>query len=97
MKKKELWFFVYVLITIPLFVSCATLYEDPPQVTRGYDTPVSYKDGRHPGVDFKLNAGTPIISCADGVVKWIIDESDKPYSYGLFVIIEHGEYANKNL
>lgn len=95
MKRRYLLVSVLVLLTVPVVLSCATFYKEPPQFYRGFATPVSYKDGKHPGVDFGVRPGTPIIACADGIVTSIIDESDTSYSYGLFVIIEHGEYASK--
>jgi len=95
MKRRDLLISALVLLIVPLVLSCATFNKKPPRVTKGFATPVSYKDGKHPGVDFGVRAGTPIIASADGTVKWILDESDKPYSYALFVIIEHGHYAGK--
>jgi murein DD-endopeptidase MepM/ murein hydrolase activator NlpD len=40
----------------------------PTPVTRPRGIPVPYGEGRHPGIDYEIPAGTPIIAVSDGEV-----------------------------
>jgi len=74
-----------------LVCSCATC--GPFDVGNSYGAPVPYGEGRHPGIDFDIKIGTPIIAASDGVVVYI-GEPDSKYQHGggIFVGILQGEY-----
>jgi murein DD-endopeptidase MepM/ murein hydrolase activator NlpD len=44
-----------------------------PYVSKDYGEPVVYGEGKHPGIDFQISVGTPIIAAADGRVVWVGD------------------------
>jgi len=46
--------------------SCSTGFRLIPDY--GYGRPVDYGEKIHPGLDYDLKVGTPIIACADGRV-----------------------------
>jgi murein DD-endopeptidase MepM/ murein hydrolase activator NlpD len=75
-----------------LFVSsCAT--HGPFYVGYPYGASVPYGEGRHPGIDFDISKGTPIIACSDGEVVYIGEPDAKErHGGGIFVEISHGEY-----
>lgn len=84
--KMMLFFFLSVLL-----ISCAT--HGPFYIGNPYGTPVPYGEGRHPGIDFDLRIGTPIIAASDGVITYIEEpDSNKSYGGGIFVGIIHGEH-----
>ncbi len=89
---KELKKLLFCLIlTVFLGSSCAT--HGPFYVGNPYGSPVSYGEGRHPGIDFDIRIGTPIIASADGVITYIGEpDSKERYGGGFFVGITHGEY-----
>jgi len=83
-------FFCLILIVF-LASSCAT--HGPFYVGIPYGAPVSYGEGRHPGIDFDISIGTPIIACSEGEVIYIGEPDAKErYGGGIFVGISHGEY-----
>jgi len=85
-------FFCMILIVL-LSASCTT--HGPFYVGNPYGAPVSYGEGRHPGIDFDIRIGTPIIASSDGVVIYIGESGSKePWSGGIFVGISHGEHFN---
>jgi len=56
---------LFSLIFFPLFLaSCAI----PTSVTRPHGAPVPYGEGRHPGIDYEIPIGKPIIAVSDGMV-----------------------------
>ncbi len=64
----------------------------PFYVGNRFGYPVSYGEGRHPGIDFNISVGTPVIAVSDGRVD-VIDEPDRRERYGggFYVRIFHGE------
>lgn len=73
--------------------SCAT--HGPFYVGNPYGAPVSYGEGRHPGIDFDIRIGTPIIATSDGDVIYIGEpDSRERYGGGFFVGVSHGEHFN---
>jgi len=86
---KQLFF--CVIITVFLASSCAT--HGPFYFGHPYGAPVPYGEGRHPGIDFDISNGTPIIACSDGKVFYIGEPDAKErYGGGIFVGLSHGEY-----
>ena len=62
-------------------------------VFRFYGDLAPYGEGRHPGVDFDLPIGTPIIAASDGIVTLVYPGScGKMYVGGCSVSIKHGEH-----
>ncbi len=51
-----------------------------------------YKSGSHSGVDFRAAVGTKLMSAASGTVVGVGDTDSQPgcYSYGKWILIEHG-------
>jgi len=85
--------FFCLILNALLASSCAT--HGPFYVGNPYGAPVSYGERRHPGIDFDIRIGTPIIASSDGVVIYIGEPDSKElYGGGIFVGISHGEYFN---
>lgn len=84
---------LFCLILNFLFVSsCAT--HGPFYVGIPYGAPVSYGERLHPGIDFDISIGTPIISASDGVVTLIGEPDTKdPVRGGISVGITHSEHS----
>jgi len=85
--------FFYLILNALLASSCAT--HGPFYVGNPYGAPVSYGERRHPGIDFDIRIGTPIIASSDGVVIHI-GEPDYKESWrgGIGVGISHSEHSN---
>ena len=90
------------IITIFVFLTgCSTVaerpaeiphYESPPRVAYGFALPVDYGDNKHPGLDYRLRLGTPIIASASGKVTWKgIPCPNSPSCGGEFIYIESSE------
>jgi murein DD-endopeptidase MepM/ murein hydrolase activator NlpD len=61
------------------------------QIDYPYGIPVSYGEGRHPGIDVTLSRGTPIIAASDGDVLRVGDPCPlESYCGGIFVLVQHG-------
>ena len=61
-----------------------------PYIGNGYGVPISYGEGKHPGIDYDVLRGTPIIACSDGIVNWIGSSVVKTNSGGgHFVTVRH--------
>ena len=88
---KKLIFFL--ILNGLLASSCAT--HGPFYVGNPYGARVIYGEGLHPGIDFDISVGTPIIASSDGVVIHI-GEPDYKESWrgGISVVISHGEHFN---
>jgi len=68
--------------------SCTPFY-----ISKNYGDPVVYGEGRHPGVDFEIPNGTPIIAAADGVGVWILTPcKGQGWCGGYTVWLRHGNY-----
>jgi murein DD-endopeptidase MepM/ murein hydrolase activator NlpD len=84
---------VYFTLIILLLVSCTTVYKTPPPVGYQYGAPVPYGERNHPGIDYSIPIGTPVIAASDGEVMFVLEsERDKPWGGGLFVGVRHGNY-----
>lgn len=78
-----------------LTYSCAAYI--PFRLGNLHGDPVSYGEGRHPGIDFDIRSGTPIIAVADGIVidigEW---DSKERYGGGIGVRVSHGDHFESN-
>jgi murein DD-endopeptidase MepM/ murein hydrolase activator NlpD len=70
-----------------------TIYDgSPPILTRYGQAGVPYGNGRHPGIDYGIPIGTPIIAVSDGTVFYVGKPyNDKPYGGGFGVAIKHAD------
>jgi hypothetical protein len=85
--------FFCLILNILLTSSCAT--HGPFIVGNPHGGIVQYGEGRHPGIDFSISNGTPIITPSDGVVFYIGEpDSKERWGGGIFVGISHGEHFN---
>lgn len=87
-------FYYYLLICILFLFSCQTISTF--RISNPYGAKVSYGDGRHPGIDYDIRRGTPIIAASNGVVVYVGD-ADCPkelHCGGFFVEVRHGENFN---
>lgn len=82
----------FCLILTGLFASsCAT--HGPFYVGNPYGASVSYGEGRHPGIDFDISRGTPIIAPSDGEVIYVGDPCPgERHCGGIFVALRHGDH-----
>lgn len=66
-------------------------------VSKPFGAPAPYGERRHPGNDFNVPEGTPIIAAADGVVKKIKTPCpNEPYCGGFFLQIKHVDGQSGN-
>lgn len=87
MKNLRFWLLLSILLTY----SCST--HGPSYVDYPYGASVSYGEGRHPGIDFNLKRGTPIIAVSDGEVIYVGDPCPgERHCGGIFVGIRHGDH-----
>ncbi len=87
--------FCSVILNALLVSSCAT--HGPFYVGNRHGSPVSYGDGRHPGIDFNISTGTPIIAVSDGIVISRAEpDSGERYGGGFQVRISHGKNMDTN-
>jgi len=84
----------YVLIlTVLLLSSCATKGSDNFSRGNPYGAPRPY--GRHPGIDFMVSMGTPVIAPADVEVAYTRNnDGPQPWQGGFTVEVSHGEHFN---
>lgn len=82
-----------LVLSILLAAGCTT--HGPFYVGNPYGAPVSYGERRHPGIDFNLSRGTPIIATSDGEIIYVGDPCPgEPYCGGIFVAIQNGDHFN---
>jgi murein DD-endopeptidase MepM/ murein hydrolase activator NlpD len=83
--------FCFLILIGVLASSCAT--HSPFYVGIPYGAPVIYEEKLHPGIDFNINVGTPIIASSDGVVTFIGEPNHKDsWRGGISVVISHVEH-----
>ena len=79
-----------------LILSCDTQKPSsaiPFHVCKQYGAPVSYGEGYHPGIDFEIIQGTPIIAATEGEVSFVGDsDPEVSFSGGIFVRVQNAQY-----
>lgn len=72
------------------------IYEGSPPIGNWYGKPVvEHSEGLHPGIDYDIPTGTPIIAVSNGTVFKIVNpllELNDPKGEGFFVFIQHEDY-----
>lgn len=69
------------------------MYKGSPPIGTQYGAHVPYGEGQHPGIDYSIPIGIPIIAASDGKVVSVLEsERDKPWGGGLFVTVKHENY-----
>lgn len=79
--------YVFYIILAIFLSSCATPTLGPFSVGKPYGGSAPYGEGIHPGIDFDISTGTPIIAVSDGNVVYI-REIQGPEN-GIFVNVWH--------
>jgi murein DD-endopeptidase MepM/ murein hydrolase activator NlpD len=89
--------FILMALVASLNLSCSAIKEGRPRIGVGYGAPVKYGEGRHPGLDYSIPKGTPIIACSDGKVVSIRERNDPtdPGKGGFYVFLEHYDEVSK--
>jgi murein DD-endopeptidase MepM/ murein hydrolase activator NlpD len=73
-----------LIICLALASSCTT--HGPFYVGNPYGAPVPYGERRHPGIDFNIKTGTPVIAATDGIILYIKGSySQNPWDGGICV------------
>jgi murein DD-endopeptidase MepM/ murein hydrolase activator NlpD len=82
-----------LLFGIFLIWSCDThkpSSDVPFYIYKHYGAPVYYGEGCHPGIDFEVSQGTPIIAATDGEVIFVGDsDPEANYSGGILVRVQN--------
>ncbi len=94
---KQLSLFILIFICVSC-ISCAELkpiiYTSPEQVYigKGYGPGNSapYGEGIHPGIDYNVRTGTPILAVSDGIVGYV--GYPQGQENGITIVIIHGDY-----
>jgi len=90
-----------LILIIPLICACATTTPGPFHFGQPYGAPVQYGEGRHPGIDFNIPIGTPIIAASDGEIikvsspgapERIGPKSKDILGGGIFVAVQNGDH-----
>ena len=70
-----------------------TIYDGSPPIQTGYgQAGVPYGSGRHPGIDYGIPIGTPIIAVSDGTVFYVGKPyNDNGWGGGYGVAIKHAD------
>lgn len=91
--KGLIYFFIFEFF---LLCSCDTqkVSSDIPfHITKQYGAPVSYGEGSHPGIDFDISPGTPIIAATEGKVLTVGDsELELWHGSGIFVRVQNAPH-----
>ena len=87
-------YYFYLLISSLFLFSCQA--SSPFRIGNQYGAKVSYGNGRHPGIDYEIGRGTPIIAASYGEVVYVGDADcpKKIHCGGFFVEIRHGDHFN---
>ncbi|MGE4298572.1 MAG: M23 family metallopeptidase [Desulfovibrionaceae bacterium] len=76
-----------------LLSSCVTpAMQGPFVVGKPYGGPAPYAEGIHPGIDYAIPTGTPVVAVADGSIVYILPVEGP--ENGLFVRMTHGGAFN---
>jgi len=70
-----------------------SMYEELAPILRGYGQKgLPYGDGRHPGIDYEIPIGTPIVAVSDGIIVAIgAPYKDKIFGGGVAVVLKHAD------
>jgi len=86
----------WLIFGIFLIWSCDTQKPSsaiPFHVCKQYGAPVSYSEGSHPGIDFEINQGTPIIAATEGEVSFVGVSGPEVSSVGgIFVRVQNAQH-----
>jgi len=62
-------------------------------ICKQYGAPVSYNEGGHPGIDFEISKGTPIIAATEGEVSYVgVSGPEVSYSGGIFARVQNAQH-----
>jgi murein DD-endopeptidase MepM/ murein hydrolase activator NlpD len=81
--------YVFYLILAILLSSCAAATPGSFAVDKSWGGSAPYGQGIHPGIDYGIGTGTPIIAVSDGIVI-LVSEVRATANDGDMVIISHG-------
>lgn len=85
-----------LFLSIFLIGSCDTQNSSsaiPFYIYKQYGAPVYYGEGCHPGIDFEISQGTPIIAATDGEVSFVGDsDPEAVYRGGIFVRVQNATH-----
>ncbi|MBI4825163.1 MAG: M23 family metallopeptidase [Nitrospirae bacterium] len=82
--------FFCLILSVLLTSSCST--RGPFSVGNPHGGFAAFGERRHPGIDFRISSGTPLIAPSDGVVIYIGEPfANELWGGGFFVGISHGE------
>lgn len=82
---------ILLVIIIGNFLPPKTFGEQLAPIIIGYGVGgMDYGDGLHPGIDYLVKVGTPIVAVSDGIILFIGEPyKDKFYGGGFAVILKH--------
>ena len=86
-KRPKHVFYIVLVISISF---CPTPTLGQFEVAKRYGDPAPYGEGIHPGIDYGIGTGTPIIAVSEGEVTYIgpVDRTDS----GFQVVVLHGKH-----
>ena len=88
---KELSFCLILIASI--VTACATIDCTPLLISNPYGGWAPYGEKIHPGIDYKIPWGTPVIAVSDEEVVWVQkSEGRLPFQGGYYVVILHGDH-----
>jgi len=77
-----------ILLALVLASCASPVMHGPFRVDKPYGGPAPYGEGLHPGIDYAVRTGAPVIAVADGTVDYV--RAVEGPENGLFVRISHG-------